>query len=540
MEATAPATDAEPVGETPIVELVGVSKTFGRAKVLDRVELAIRPGEIHGLLGQNGSGKSTLIKILTGFHEPDPGAMLRVRGEPVKLPLRTGQFHELGLSFVHQELTLIPSLSVAENLAAEELARSERRTIRWGRERRRAREAFARYGVELDPRARVAELNGTDRALLAIVRAMEELRGAAGGDDGSTLLVLDEPTAFLPRAGVELLFELVRGIARQGSGVLFVSHDLEEVLELTDRATVLFNGRVAGTVTTAETDEQELVELIVGRRLELLEPSPSRGGGGDVALRLSGLSGEVLHDASFEVHKGEIVGVAGLVGSGFEEIPYLVFGAGRRPAGRARIDGREYDLAAITPWRAMAAGMALIPADRARDGSVPRLPVAENVTMATLGSHRRLAGLDRRGLVRRARALGERFDVRPNDPRMPYGTLSGGNQQKALLAKWFETDPSVLLLHEPTQGVDVGARRQIYATITDAAERGTAVLCASSDHEQLALLCDRVLVFARGRLQRELSGEELSKERITAECLASASVRTTPAAEPAAGEEAQV
>lgn len=539
MEATARATEAEPTGEAPIVELLGVSKTFGRAKVLDQVELSIHPGEIHGLLGQNGSGKSTLIKILTGFHQPDPGARLRVRGESVRLPLRTGQFHELGMSFVHQELTLIPSLSVAENLAAEELARSERRTIRWGRERRRAREAFARYGVELDPRARVAELNGTDRALLAIVRAMEELRTGAGGDDGSTLLVLDEPTAFLPRAGVELLFELVRGIARKGSGVLFVSHDLEEVLELTDRATVLFNGRVAGTVTTAKTDEQQLVELIVGRRLELLEPTPSRGGDGDVALRLSGLSGEMLRDASFEVHKGEIVGVAGLVGAGFEEIPYLAFGAGRGAVGRARIDGHEHDLAAMTPWRAMAAGMALIPADRARDGSVPGLPVAENVTMATLGSHRRLAGLDRRGLVRRARALGERFDVRPNDPRMDYGTLSGGNQQKALLAKWFETDPSVLLLHEPTQGVDVGARRQIYEAITDAAERGTAVLCASSDHEQLALLCDRVLVFARGRLLRELSGEELSKERITAECLASASVRTTTTAAAAseAGEE---
>jgi ribose transport system ATP-binding protein len=326
---------------------------------------------------------------------------------------------------------------------------------------------------------------------------------------------------------VELLFDLVRGIARRGAGVLFVTHDLEEVLQLTERATVLFNGRVAGTVKTSETDDRQLVEMIVGRRLELLEPQPSTPTGAAVFVRVEGLSGKTLRDASFEIREAETVGVAGLLGAGFEEIPYLLFGARPASAGRIRIGSREQDVGSMTPSRAMSAGMALIPADRGADGSVGTLSVADNVTMTTLRSHQRLAKLDRRSLIRSAHALGQRFDVRPNDPRMAYSSLSGGNQQKVLLAKWFETRPSLLLLHEPTQGVDVGARHQIYAMLRDAAKAGTAVLCASSDYEQLALFCDRVLVFARGRLFMELSGDQLTKERITAACLASATVRTT-------------
>jgi ribose transport system ATP-binding protein len=526
--ATRRATSNDASATTPILEVRNVSKTFGRARVLDRVSLKVPPGEIHGLLGQNGSGKSTLIKILSGFHEPDSGGELWVRGDPVRLPLRAGEFHRLGLSFVHQDLALIPSLSVTENLFAGTLARSERRTIRWSRARLRARDVFARYGVRLDPRAQVSELNGTDRALLAIVRAMEELRGAAGHNEGSTVLVLDEPTAFLPRAGVELLFDLVRAIAGDGAGVLFVTHDLEEVLELTDRATVLFNGRVAGTVNTAETNAHQLVELIVGRRLELLEPQPTPHAGGTVAIRVDGASGKLLREASFDIREGEIVGVAGLVGAGFEEIPYIVFGAAASAGGRVQIGDQIHDLSRMTPARAMAAGMGLIPADRAADGSVGTLSVADNVTMATLGSYQGRVKLDRRALSRSARELGERFDVRPNDPSMAYSALSGGNQQKVLLAKWFERRPSLLLLHEPTQGVDVGARYQIYAMVREAAAGGAAVLCASSDYEQLAMLCDRVLVFGRGRLVGELAGEHVTKDRITAECLATATERTAP------------
>jgi len=520
-----------PAAEPALVELRNLSKTFGRTTVLKGVSLEVRPREIHGLLGQNGSGKSTLIKILAGFHEPDEGGELRIRGEPVRLPLRPGQFRALGISFVHQDLALIPTLSVAENLAVGRLARSERRVVRLSGERRRARAVFERYGIDIDPRAQVARLSSTDRALLAIVRAVEELRETAVARAGAnvpeddaggapTLLVLDEPTAFLPRTGVELLFGLVRSIAARGAGVLFVTHDLDEALELTDRTTVLFNGAVAGTVGTRSTSHRQLVELIVGRRLELLEPEPERQRHDQPAVSLQHVSDQVLQDVSFDVHRGEIVGVASIVGAGSEEIPYAIFGASPSATGTVVVDGRAYDVARLTPARAIEAGMALIPAERARDGSIGTLSVADNVTMLTLDDYERAGFLRRRGLVRGAARLGERFDVRPNDPRMPYTSLSGGNQQKVVLAKWFETRPSFLLLHEPTQGVDVGARHQIYQLIRDAAAAGTAVLCASTDYEQLALLCDRVLVLARGRLFRELTGTQLTKERITAECLA--------------------
>jgi ribose transport system ATP-binding protein len=510
---------------TPILEIRNVSKTFGRARVLDAVSLAVERGEVHGLLGQNGSGKSTLIKILTGFHEPLPGAELRVGGQAVRLPLHAGQFRELGLSFVHQDLALVPSLSVTENLTIGKLARSSRRTIRWSREHRRARALFERYGVAVEPTAQVSALSATDRAMVAIVRAMEDLREFGGTADRPTVLVLDEPTAFLPRAGVELLFGLIRRAADDGTGVLFVTHDLEEVLEVTDRATVLFNGRVAGTVATPETSEEQLVELIVGRRLELLESAEDHRPHARVAVSVHDASGEALHDVRLDIHEGEIVGVAGLLGAGFEELPYLLFGARAAARGTLRIGEREYDLARMTPERAISAGMALIPADRAGLGSVGQLSVADNVTMATLGAYQRGPRLDRRRMIRAAQRLGQAFDVRPNDPRMAYGSLSGGNQQKALLAKWFETRPALLLLHEPTQGVDVGARQQIYGLLRDAAHAGTAVLCASSDYEQLAVLCDRVLVFARGRLFRELAGDQLTKDRITSECLVSVSMR---------------
>ena len=514
--------------DPPLLELRRFSKTFGRAKVLDAVALDVRGGEIHGLLGQNGSGKSTLIKILSGFHEPDPadGPELRIRGQEVKLPIRPQQFHGLGLSFVHQDLALIPSLSVTENFLAGVLARSERRTIRWRTERRRVREVFERYGLALDPAAQVAQLSGTDRALLAILRAAEEQHHAAGAAQG-TILVLDEPTAFLPRGGVELLFALMRNLASGGAGILFVSHDLEEVLEVTDRATVLFNGRVAGTVATRETGEDQLVELIVGRRLELLTPQPHTRPKANVSVSATGISGGLLREASFEIHEGEVLGVAGLAGAGFEDLPYLIFGATDGARGTVRLLGTEMRLDAMTPTRAVRAGMALIPGDRATSGSIGALSVVDNVTMASLGDHQHGPRLDRQRMARRARELGDRFDVRPNDPRMNYGSLSGGNQQKVLIAKWFETKPSLLLLHEPTQGVDVGARQEIYAMLRKAARAGTAILVASTDYEQLELLCDRVMVFAHGEPFRELAGEHLTKDRITAECLASATLHTT-------------
>jgi ribose transport system ATP-binding protein len=497
----------------PRLALRNLSKSFGGTQALRGVDLDVLPGEVHGLLGENGSGKSTLIKVLAGFHEPD-GGELRVDGEPVKLPLATGHFRQLGMSFVHQDLGLVESLSVLENLRVADIASSRSRFgISWRSERARAAETFERYGVRLDPHATVGALKPVERALLAIVRAIEEIRSVGRGHG---LLILDEPTVFLPKEGVDRLFALVRDAAAAGTSILFVSHDLDEVREITDRVTVLRDGALVGTVVTADTSETEFVEMIIGRRLAALgEVHHADLTEKRVGVAVEGLSGASVRDVSFEMHEGEVVGLTGLLGSGFEEVPHLLYGARQASAGSLTIHDVPIDLTRLKPAGAIRAGMALIPADRKTDGSVGSLPVDENVALSVLDRYFNGVVLDRGRMRRETGALMREFDVRPNDPSLAYGSLSGGNQQKALLAKWFQTEPRLLLLDEPTQGVDVGARQQIYELIRTAAqERGMHVLCASSDYEQLASLCDRVLVFGRGRVWRQLVGAEVTKERI--------------------------
>jgi ribose transport system ATP-binding protein len=418
------------------------------------------------------------------------------------------------MSFVHQDLGLVESLSVLENLRVAELASSRSRwRIAWRAERRRARETFARYGLRLDPAATVAELKPVEWALLAIVRAIEEIRAVGAGHG---LLVLDEPTVFLPREGIERLFALVREAASAGASVLFVSHDLDEVREITDRVTVLRDGRLVGTVATARTGETEFVEMIVGRKLAaLLDVAHHDLSERSVSVAVEGLTGATVKNVSFQMHEGEVVGLTGLLGSGFEEVPHLLYGSRRARAGTLRLEGRAIDLARLDPHDANRSGIALIPADRKTDGSVGSLPVVDNVSLTVLDRYFNGVSLERRRMRRETAALMNTFDVRPAEPDLPYGALSGGNQQKALLAKWFRTNPRLLLLDEPTQGVDVGARHQIFDMIRTAAqEHGTHVLCSSTDYEQLSAVCDRVIVVGRGRVWRELVGAEVSKERI--------------------------
>ncbi len=506
-------------GASPRLELRSLSKSFGGTQALRDVDLSVLPGEVHGLLGENGSGKSTLVKILVGFHDPDEGELL-IDGEPVRLPLAPGQFRELGMSFVHQDLGLVESLSVLENLRVAELASPRSRMrISWRRERLRARETFERYGVRIDPNAPVANLKAVERALLAIVRALEEIRAVGRGEG---LLVLDEPTVFLPKEGVERLFALVRDAAMAGASILFVSHDLDEVREITDRVTVLRDGAVVGTVDTREASKSSLVQMIIGRQLAALtEVEHADLRERRVGVSVEELTGANVRGVSFEIHDGEIVGLTGLLGSGFEEVPYLLYGARPAAAGRLVLRGEPTDLRRFTPTRAIASGLVLIPADRKTDGTVGSLPVVDNMALCVLDRYFNGISLERRRMRREVGALMREFDVRPSDPGLPYGLLSGGNQQKALLAKWFQTHPRLLLLDEPTQGVDVGARQQIFGLLRRAVEEDrTHVLCASSDYEQLSLLCDRVVVFGRGRIWRELVGDELTKERIIEQCYA--------------------
>ena len=501
---------------SPALEAIGVSKTFGGQRALDSVDLVIGRGEVHGLLGQNGSGKSTLIKILAGFHSPDPGGRLLIDGNEIALPLPPGQSRALGISFVHQHLGLIPSLTVLENLLLGRLASSRSVALSWRGLAAEARALFARYDLALDPMTPVSRLSAVERALLAIVRAVAEVRGA--GHDGAGVLVLDEPTPFLPRRDVERLFALIRGIAGNGASVLFVSHDIDEVREITDRATVLRDGRVAGTLLTRSTSRDEVIEMIVGRRLAAFAPTAVREAA-PARVGVRELSGDGMRDLSLDIARGEIVGVTGLLGSGFEEIPYLLYGAREAVSGEVTLDGATRRLDSASPSRSVQQGIVLIPGDRASQAVIGTLPITDNVTMPALGAIFHAWALGRRRMARHASELCAKFDVTPNRPALPLSALSGGNAQKVVLAKWLQTSPRLILLDEPTQGVDVGARLHVFAALREAAARGSCVLCSSSDYEQLAMLCDRVLILADGRVVSELAGAALSKQEIAERCL---------------------
>jgi ribose transport system ATP-binding protein len=506
-----------------VLEMRSIAKTFGGAQALKGIDFGVRAGEVHGLLGQNGSGKSTLVKVLAGYHAPDPGGTMAFNGEPVALPLKPGDFRRLGMSFVHQNLGLVPSLTVLENLRLSHLTAGGRGFINWAGERRKAQESLARFGVALDPAERVDRISAVDRALLAIVRAFEDIRRSREASGKPGLLFLDEPTPFLPREGVDKLFSLIRTIASHGSSVVFISHDIDEVMAITDRATVLRDGEVAGSFVTAQATHEQVIEMIVGRKLNRL--APNRPAGAVVRqprIVLDGVASAQMRPCSISVGSGEILGLTGLIGSGYEELPYLVFGARRAAGGTIALDGAApVALSALTPAKAITSGLALVPGDRQGAGGVDSLSVTDNALLPDIDNFVGAGFLNHRRMQRRARALNDAYEVRPNDPLLKLSALSGGNAQKVLIARWMNRKPSLLLLDEPTQGVDVGTRQLIFAKLRAAAAEGMSVICASSDAEQLAAICDRVLVFARGRICAELVGDDLSKESIMAACYAS-------------------
>lgn len=498
----------------PVIQLEGASKTFDGRTVLRGVDLDVQAGEVHALLGQNGSGKSTLIKILSGYHEPDPGARLRVHGLDVPLPLGPGDPVALGMSFVHQDLALAPSVTVLENLRIGTYRTGVGWRIGWKRERHRVREALRRFGLDVSPDALIGSLGEAERAMVAIVRAFEQNK-ETGRDHG--LLVLDEPTASLPYDSVERLFVFIREVTSHGIGVLFVSHRIDEVRSLADRVTVLRDGERVASANTAELSEADLITHILGRGLTELSHT-EHSSDSEVALRVRGLSGSLVNDVSFELRRGEILGLTGLHGMGHEQVPYLLFGAERARGGTVDAGTGTQDARRLLPRKAMRAGLVLVPGNRLRDGAVAAASVTENVTLPTLGDHFKTGWLrkrDERNSV--GRTLVE-YGVTPPEPRLPLGSLSGGNQQKALLAKWFRAGPRVLLLHEPTQGVDIGARQEILERIRNAAGSGTAVLLVSGETDDLARLCDRVIVFRRGWPVAELKRAELSSDRIIEQC----------------------
>ena len=494
--------------QQPLIDIESLSKSFPGQVALNNVSMQILPGQIHALVGQNGSGKSTLIKILAGYHQPDPGAIVRLHGEAVDIG-SLNPHERAHLHVMHQDLGLVGSLTIMENLA---LGRGYQTgfggRIRWATEAARVRALLAEFDVHADPRTRVQALAPADRAIVALIRALQDW-----GDGEWGVLVLDEPTASLPKPEVDRLFAAVRRVAQRGGGVIFVSHRLDEVFDLADYVTVLRDGKVVGSQSLKELDQARLIELIVGRAVDDLYTAPPEPKA-DVAVQAEHLAGDNLIDLDLTVRRGEVVGIAGLVGSGRDELASLLFGAKRPVRGEVRIAGRTVG----GPRSAIIAGMALVPADRKGLGCIPDHTVRENVVLPRLGPFGRY-WLRRSAERSEAARWVTEVDVRPADPERRIITLSGGNQQKAVLARWLRTSPSVLVLDEPTQGVDVGAKASIYELLAKSAEDGTAVIMCSSDSEELAHVCDRVLVLRGGRVATELSGGSLTSDRIVQEIL---------------------
>ncbi|GIF66612.1 sugar ABC transporter ATP-binding protein [Asanoa ishikariensis] len=480
---------------TNVLELTGVSKTFDDIRVLHDVTLAVGPGEILGLIGENGSGKSTLIKILSGYHAADPGAEIRAGG----------------MAFVHQDLALVASMTVLENLRIARFRTGFGWRIRWSTERAGVKRFLDQVGLDVHPDTRVGDLSVTEQALVAVARGLADIDETG---NGQRLLVLDEPTAYLPRDGVERLFGVLRDLTAQGASAVFVSHRLDEVRELCDRVAVLRGGELVATVDAADKTERDLLELMLGRSVEDLYPDTASPEG-EPWLTVEGLGGGALRELSFTARPGEIIGFAGLPGSGYDEVPYLLTGARRATGGTVQLDDRSVSAATLRPRAAIDLGMALLPADRARAGGAAALTVRENLTLPSLPAFTRFRSVVSRGRERKvAMEQSQRYAVTPRRPESALRFLSGGNQQKVLLAKWMLGEPRVLALHEPTQGVDVGAKREIFAHLSAAAAAGAVVLLSTVEHEDLAHLCGRVHVLRGGRCVRVIEGGELTPGRL--------------------------
>ena len=484
----------------------GVSKAFAETQALDRVDLEVSRGEIHALLGSNGSGKSTLIKILAGVYTADAGK-LEIGGSQLNLTAHSpAEVRAAGLHFVHQESSIFPTLSVAENLElGRDAVRNPLSRVRRSPVHERTKATLERFEVQAEPQTPAQELRPAEQTLLAIARILQN-----DEDASERILVLDEPTATLEANDVQRLFEALRRYAAAGQTVIFVSHQLEEVIDLADRATVLRDGRNAGSISRGDFTEAALGELIVGRPLEAYFPSHPTGRDDTPALEARGVSGPGVDAVDLRVFGGEIVGLAGLVGSGHTELLRLLFGLERLEGGEFSIDGRPIVLG--SPQAAIRAGLAYVPADRHGEGIFPELSVGENLCAASLDRHRRAWGVDRR--AERADAAGDldRFGIVASSQAALLSNLSGGNQQKVVVARWLRRSPRALLLDDPTQGIDIGARADLWKVVDAAVDGGMAVLMTSSDLEELARVCNRVLVFHGGRVTHELKADAVGAD----------------------------
>ena len=491
----------------PLVSIEHLSKTFPGQRALADVSFDIGRSEIHALVGENGSGKSTLIKILAGFHLPDPGGRVLIDGDPLHFG-SAADARRRGLRFVHQDLGLIGELTAAENVGlvtgfATSASRIDRRA-----QRQLTQKLLARIGVEFDLERPVGELRAVERSALAIARSLDDSSGQI------SLLVLDEPTSALPPTECEALFSVLHKVREGGVSILYVSHRLDEVLSLASQVTVLRDGKCQGTISTSGVDRGRLARLIVGEELELstAQSAPVTRREQPV-LEVRDLRCPPITGVDFDVHPGEVLGIAGLSGSGREILAGAVCGA--LPATvHLGVAGEQVAAEPMSSQLALRLGLALILPNRHPGAAIPNFTISENITLGWVSEFARVGRVDRSRERAAVREWIQRLDIRPPDPDRQYALLSGGNQQKVLMAKWFGLDPRVVFMEDPTSGVDIGARNAIYDLIRMYAQAGTGFVICSSDTEDLVSVCDRVLALVDGKIVEELHGTAISESEV--------------------------
>ena len=492
----------EPVsGTTPLLELRDVSKSFGAVRALRGVELALHAGEVHALVGENGAGKSTVVKILSGALRADSGGVW-LDGEPLVLD-GPAAARAAGIAVIYQEPTLFPDLSVAENIFMGRQPLAGLRRIDTDAMRAQVNELFARLGHRIDPDRPARGLSIADQQMVEIAKALSF---------DARVLIMDEPTAALSGVEVDRLFAVARSLRNAGAAVLFISHRFDEVFDLCERVTVLRDGQYVSTDRVADVNVDDLVRRMVGRDVSSLYPKGDSDTG-DVVLRVEGLTRQgVFADVGFVVRSGEIVALAGLVGAGRSEVVRAVFGVDRYDAGTVHVDGTR--LPPARPRAAMDAGLALVPEDRRQQGLVMAMSVARNTTLTRRWALSRFGLMNRSAERRAAKEATERFKVKAGDLDDPVSTLSGGNQQKVVLAKWLSTRPRVLIVDEPTRGIDVGTKADVHQLLSDLAADGLAVLMVSSELPEVLGMADRVLVMHEGRLVADIPADRASEESV--------------------------
>jgi ribose transport system ATP-binding protein len=482
----------------PVVRLRGVSKEFPGVLAVNGVDLEILPGEVHAVAGENGAGKSTLMKLLSQVERPTAGEV-EISGETVAFR-GPGHAQSLGVAMVYQEFALAPHLSVAENLF---LGREPTRAgfINRGREKEEAIELLRRVGLEVDPARLVSSLTVAQQQRVEIAKALAI---------DAKVVIMDEPTATLAEMEIEELFGVIRDLASRGIAILYISHKLDEIFRITDRVTVMRDGKIVSTMPTEELDEDRLVRMMVGRQLENLYPKPEVQIE-EVILRVEGISrGNFLQDCSFDVRGGEILGFAGLVGAGRSELARAVFGADPIDSGTVELEGKQLNIE--NPRAAIDAGIGYLTEDRKGEGLALQLGVHENTTLANLPT--RAGFLNLKAELQTTRQRRDELNIRTPSLRRKVQLLSGGNQQKVVVAKWLETRARVLFFDEPARGIDVGAKAEMFGLIGDLAREGRAIVLISSYLPELLNMCDRIVVMRQGRIAGELRQEEFSEERI--------------------------